>query len=141
MILMNSNSQQSDIFCTPRVTTITIALCRHGETLAVPLVQALCTFAGGLGLTLLSISSLESRLLSPSTNDSYYMTWILPPGTIKNTQWTISGASRLMIKCMSQISKIMSSWRDNTLALFVPTFSLAAFNLQYGFSKYDEMQD
>ena len=88
---------------------VTTVVCRHGEPFAVPLVQALCTFAGGLGLTLLSISSLESRLLSPSTNDSYYMSWILLPGAIKNTQWTITGASRLMVEFMSQNGKIMSS--------------------------------
>ena len=44
----------------PKGTTLSIAVSGRGEPFAVSLVRALCTYAGALGLTLLSISSLES---------------------------------------------------------------------------------
>jgi hypothetical protein len=125
----------------PKGTTLSIAVSGHGEPFAASLVRALCTYAGGLGLTLLSISSLESRLLTHSTNDSSFKTWILPPSAIQNAQWAITGASRFMIVSISQHGKILSNWSDNPLPFLVPTFLHPAFNLQYGIQKYDETQD
>jgi hypothetical protein len=60
----NDNGEQQQTrtnkFLYPKCTTLSIAVSGCGEPFAVSLVQTLCTYAGGLGLTLLSISSLES---------------------------------------------------------------------------------
>ena len=130
----NDEMQMSTIksILNPKGTTLSSAVSRCGEPFAISLVRALCTYAGGLGLTLLSISSLESRLLTHSTNDSSYKTWILPPGAIQNAQWAITGASRFMAVSIIQNGKILSTWSDNPLSFLAPTFLHAAFNLQRG---------
>ena len=58
----NDEMQMSTIksILNPKGTTLSSAVSRCGEPFAISLVRALCTYAGALGLTLLSISSLES---------------------------------------------------------------------------------
>ena len=136
----NSKRQQSTIkkFVHPKEETLSMTNSGQGEPCAVPLVRALCAYAGGLGLALSSISSFGSKTISPSKYASSFVTWSLPHGAIASAQWAITGASRFMLESMFHSGKTMSSWRCNHVSILIPIVLHAAFALQDGILKYDK---
>lgn len=136
----NAERQMSTIkkFVHSREGILSMAISGYGEPCAVPLVRALCAYAGGLGLALSSISSFGSKTISHSKYVSSFVKWSLPRGAIASAQWAITGASRFMLESMFHSGKTMSSWRCNHVSILIPIVLHAAFTLQDGILKYDK---
>ena len=121
----------------PKNAPLSTSISGRGEPLAIPLVRALCAYAGGLGLALVSISEPDSK-----THHSYFpagcVTWELPPGAIVCAQWAITAASRFIVESIAHAGKTLANWRSSHLSMLVPVAFHAAFSLQRGIQKYDE---
>jgi hypothetical protein len=104
----------------------------RSELLAVPLVRALCAYAGGLGEALLTVCTSYQNKLSSS------FPWLLPPGAIVCAEYAIRAAARCIFWNLSNSTKCLSDWRSSHLSMLVPVLMNSACRLESGMIKYAE---
>jgi hypothetical protein len=109
------------------------------EPFAVPLVRALCTYAGGLGEALIICSAPQSK---PTKNSSAPFqipigsSWVLPPGAIVCAEYAIQAASRCIIWNFSNSTRALADWRSTHLSMLVPVILNSACRLEAGLVRY-----
>jgi hypothetical protein len=102
----------------------------RSEPVAVPLVRALCAFAGGLGEALIICSGQKS---SPFTNP-----WLLPPGAIVCAEYAIRAAARCIVLNLSLSTRSLADWRSTHLSIMVPVFLTSAYRLESGMVRFTQ---
>jgi len=103
------------------------------EPSAVPLVRALCAYAGGLGEALQIISLPPNAPQRLALNDGSLQTsWLLPPGARACSEWAIRAAARLIVYSLKSTEGPASDWRSSSLSLLIPVLLHAAFTLRKG---------
>jgi hypothetical protein len=104
----------------------------RSEILSVPLVRALCAYAGGLGEALLLCSSQKPMLSS--------FPWSLPPGAIVQSEYAIRAATRCIFWNISNSVRCQTDWRSSHLSMLVPVLMNSACRLESGLIQYAEMK-
>lgn len=94
------------------------------DPIVVPIVRALCAYAGGLGEALSLISDSDGKML----ND----TWVLPPGALFMGECAIRGATH----CIFQGIDFPRS--GTNLAFFIPVLLNSACKLYNGLLRYQQ---
>lgn len=103
------------------------------EPEAVPLVRALCAYAGGLGEALQIVSLRPNAPQELVLNDVSAMTsWLLPPGARACSEWAIRGAARIIVYSLRSTAGPASDWRSSSLSVLIPVMLHAAFSLRKG---------
>lgn len=106
----------------------------------VPLVRALCTYAGGLGEALQIVSLPPNAPQRLALTDGLPMTsWLLPPGARACSEWAIRGASRLIVYSLKSTQGPASDWRSSSLSILIPVMLQATFSLRMGILRYARM--
>jgi len=122
--------------------------CRIQQPATVPLVRALCAYAGGLGEALISCSSntsaispdlgygqqLDSRHQASFAESSWNtITWSLPPGACACAEYSILAAARLVVLNFSlHARESMASRRHSWLSILIPSVLHSAYKLRCG---------
>mmetsp|Transcript_31307 Transcript_31307/g.73728 ORF Transcript_31307/g.73728 Transcript_31307/m.73728 type:complete len:217 (+) Transcript_31307:495-1145(+) len=90
---------------------------------AVPIIRALCAYAGGIGEALRFIADSE---------DNHEDAWILPPGALFMGGCAIRGATRWILKSTTL------SGKNKSLAILIPVLLNSAYRLEKGLVRYAE---
>jgi len=92
---------------------------------AVPIVRALCAYAGGLGEAL--------QLIADSEDRTFRDAWVIPPGTLFMGECAIRGATHWILQSINLP-------RSNTsLALLIPVLLNSACNLENGLLRHQQV--
>ena len=100
---------------------------KRREPLAVPLVRALCAYAGGLG---------EAMQVCTSYSATVESLWLIPPGAIACAEYAIRSAARCLVWNFSNSDRTLNDWRGNQLSILLPVVLHSAFRLEAGVIKY-----
>ena len=110
------------------------------QSIAVPLVRALCTFAGGLGETMIQCyRQKQMDDISLGSKNSTEL-WIVPPGSLHAAEFAIIAAARLVV--MNLVTEkhgrivVNASKRHDRLSLLLPCVLHSAFKLRCGMLEY-----
>ena len=131
--------------------------CGHvQQPIVVPLVRALCAYAGGIGEALLHYGSMDARTLPaqkyrPRGDETlqvplgrsqlYGVTWLLPPGAVLCVKYAIQAAARLVALDFILWNKDSSGARRHSwLSLLVPVVLHSAHKLRCGILEYAQIQ-
>jgi len=105
------------------------------EPVAVPLVRALCAFAGGIG------AALSEEIAEPKTSEtrnnldrSSFVSWALPPAAIACSEWAIVAAGRCVLHSIA--SSKQTDWRCSHLSMFVVVVLHSAYALHSGIESF-----
>ena len=102
---------------------------------AMPIVRALCAYAGGIGKALLIIAGSNNRTLREDE-------WVLPPAAIYMAECAIRGASRCILHSLNLASSSSSSsvmpGKNTSLSILIPVLLSSAFILENGIVRFAE---
>ncbi|KAL7549616.1 hypothetical protein ACHAWF_012882 [Thalassiosira exigua] len=112
-----------------------------GQPIVVPVVRALCAFAGGIGDVMSQIYrqvDTDGKMLRK--NNSVEL-WKLPPGSLNAVEYAIVAAARLAVMNSVKIdghgrAVVDKSKRHERLSLLLPCILQSAFELQCGINAY-----
>jgi hypothetical protein len=114
------------------------------QPIAVPVVRALCAFAGGVGdaMSLFYRSSDEDGRMLRREDDCSEL-WKLPPGSLHAAEFSIVAAARLVVMNSVVIDAhgcvaVNSSKRHDRLSLLLPCVIQSAYKLHCGIIQYAE---
>lgn len=106
------------------------------EYFTVPLVRALCAYAGGLGEALVTIcSSMQNNRKTPLGSP-----WLLPPGAIVCAEYAIRAATGFIVWTLSNSERCSTDWRGSHLSMLIPVLLNSAHRLEAGMIKYTELR-
>lgn len=114
------------------------------QPIVVPIVRALCAFAGGVGDAMSRFYRvMDKNGKSTGRNDTSVELWNLPPGSLNAMQFSIVAAARLVVMNSVIIDKsghvfVNSVKRNDHLSLLLPCVLQSAFKLRCGINKYAE---
>jgi len=91
---------------------------------AVPIVRALCAYAGGLGEAL--------RLIADSEDRMFYDAWVLPPGALLTGEYAIRGATHWILEGINFPRK------NTGLAILISVLLNTAYKLENGLIRYQQ---
>jgi hypothetical protein len=97
------------------------------DPFAVPIVRALCAYAGGLGESLRLITASEDRMVRDA--------WVVPPGALYMSECAIRGATHWILR------GINSPRGDTSLAILIPALLNSACKLENGLLQYQQATD
>eukprot|EP00536_Pseudo-nitzschia_multiseries_P013905 jgi/Psemu1/291134/fgenesh1_pg.629_\ len=92
---------------------------------AVPIIRALCAYAGGIGEALRLIADSEDKELHEEA-------WVLPPGALFMGGCAIRGATRWILKSTTL------SGKNKSLAILIPVLLNSAHKVEKGLVRYAE---
>ena len=102
---------------------------------AMPIVRALCAYAGGIGKALLIIAGSNNKMLRGDE-------WVLPPAAIYMAECAIRGASRCILHSLNLASSSSSSsvmrGKNTSLSILIPVLLSSAFVLENGVVRFAE---
>jgi hypothetical protein len=106
---------------------------------AMPIVRALCAYAGGIGKALLIIAGSNNRTLREDE-------WVFPPAAIYMAECAIRGASRCILRSLNLASSSSSSsssssvmaGKNTSLSILIPVLLSSAFILETGIVRFAE---
>jgi hypothetical protein len=97
------------------------------DPFAVPIVRALCAYAGGLGEALQLITASEDRMVHDA--------WVIPPGALYMGECAIRGATHWILR------GINLPRGDTSLAILIPVLLNSACKLENGLLRYQQATD
>lgn len=104
---------------------------------AVPLLRALCAYAGGLGDALQTCTLPPNDAKRLALNETTPLAaWSLPPGARACSEWAIRAAARLIVYSFTSTEGSVTEWRRSPLSICVPTMLHAAFTLRKGVLRF-----
>ncbi|KAL3765276.1 hypothetical protein ACHAW5_000277 [Stephanodiscus triporus] len=114
------------------------------QPIAVPIVRALCAFAGGVGDAMSRFYRQideDGRPLRKEDNQAEL--WKLPPGSLHAAEYSIIAAARVVVMNSVLFDKngravVNSSKRHDWLSLLLPCVLQSAYKLNCGINKYAE---
>jgi len=116
------------------------------QPIAVPIVRALCAFAGGEGDAMSQFyHKLKNDTKSPRKNNTNGQLWKLPPGSLNAVEYAIIAAARLVVMNSVMIDKhgrviVNASKRHDRLSLSLPCILQSAYKLRCGILAYAQVQ-
>ena len=97
------------------------------DPFAIPIVRALCVYAGGIAESL--------RLLFASEDKLSQDLWVLPPGTLFMAECAIRGATHWILQGMNM------SPSGTSLSILIPVLLNSAYKLQDSLLRYQQASD
>ena len=94
------------------------------DAFAVPIIRALCAYAGGLGEAL--------RLVADSKDTDNIDTWVLPPGALFMAECAIRGATHWILHDINSPRSVTS------LAILIPVLLNSAYKLEDGILRHQQ---
>jgi len=116
------------------------------QPITVPLVRALCAFAGGEGDAMSRFyHKLKNDTKSPRKNSTNGQLWKLPPGSLNAMEYAIIAAARLVVMNSVMTDKhgrvvVNASKRRDRLSLSLPCILQSAYKLRCGILSYAQVQ-
>ena len=111
------------------------------QPIAVPIVRALCAFAGGLGDAMRQIYRQLDKDGKPLRKNHSAELWKLPPGLLNASEFAIVAAVRLVVMNSVMIDRhghvvVDASKRHERLSLLLPCLLQSAYKLRCGVHEY-----
>mmetsp|Transcript_17187 Transcript_17187/g.41218 ORF Transcript_17187/g.41218 Transcript_17187/m.41218 type:complete len:654 (+) Transcript_17187:286-2247(+) len=111
------------------------------QPIAVPVVRALCAFAGGVGDAMFQIYHQADKDGKPLRKNISAELWKLPPGSLHAAEFSVIAAARLAVMNSVMADKrgrliVNASKRHERLALLLPCVLQSAYKLRCGINEY-----
>jgi len=114
------------------------------QPIVVPIVRALCAFAGGVGDAISQFyREPDKNRKQVGTQDDSTELWKLPPGSLNAMEFSIIAAARLVVMNSVAIDKsghaiVNTLKRNDQLSLLLPCVLQSAYKLRCGINQYAE---
>ena len=114
------------------------------QPIVVPIVRALCAFAGGVGDAMSQLYRETDNCRKPlGKNSNATEMWMLPPGSLNAVEFSIIAAARLAVMNSITIDKsgraiVNSLKRNDQVSFLLPCVLQSAFKLRCGINQYAE---
>ncbi|KAL9186961.1 hypothetical protein ACHAXT_010681 [Thalassiosira profunda] len=111
------------------------------QPIAVPVVRALCAFAGGLGDAMSQIYRPVDKAGKPVKKNKSAELWKLPPGSLTAAEFAINAAARLVVMNLVSMDQSGHAFvdalkRHERLSLLLPCVLQSAHKLRCGMQEY-----
>ncbi|KAL7542416.1 hypothetical protein ACHAXR_012139 [Thalassiosira sp. AJA248-18] len=111
------------------------------QPIVVPIVRALCAFAGGVGDAMSTFYRRVDKDGKPLPKNNSAELWKLPPGSLNAAEYAIIGAARLVVMNSVMIDRhgravVNASKRHDRISLLLPCVLQSAYKLRCGIYEY-----